>query len=105
MRQEQSFAADGKPPPEYVFTTGAGTIICVSQLHNSFKRMLLNAGVTPRKFHAMRHTFATQALQRGVDVKDLQLIMGHANIQTTYGYIAVDMEAKRRAIERMGVMI
>jgi site-specific recombinase XerD len=67
--------------------------------------MLLNAGVTPRKFHAMRHTFATQALQRGVDVKDLQLIMGHANIQTTYGYIAVDMEAKRRAIERMGVMI
>ena len=89
----------------FVFTTRTGALITASQLHQSFVRMLEEAGVEPRKFHAIRHTFATQALQRGVDIKELQLLMGHSDLHTTYGYVSVDLEAKKRAIEKMGEMM
>lgn len=105
--REQQCMLFGSPndTPEYLFTTCTGALITASQLYVSFTRMLRNAGVEPRKFHAIRHTFATQALQRGVDIKELQLIMGHADLHTTYGYVTVDLDAKKRAIEKMGRML
>jgi integrase len=42
-----------------------------------------NAGVQYRKFHAIRHTFATRALELGVDIKTLSEILGHANVSIT----------------------
>ena len=58
-----------------------------------------------RKFHAIRHTFATEAIHRGMDMKDLQMLMGHADVQTTYIYVQSDNDAKRSAIDKMGELI
>jgi integrase/recombinase XerD len=37
--------------------------------------------------HKWRHTFATQMLQSGVDIKSLQTLLGHKNIATTEKYL------------------
>jgi integrase len=41
-------------------------------------------------FHACRHTFATRAVQAGVNIRVIQKLMGHKTIQTTLRYAHVD---------------
>ena len=48
-----------------------------------FKKILNSAGVKERKFHAIRHTFATRALEAGVDIKTLSEILGHSSAVIT----------------------
>ena len=70
-----------------------------------FKRILAIAGVKDRKFHAIRHTFATRALELGVDIKTLSEILGHANVSTTLNIYAHSLfEQKKNAIERLNKM-
>ena len=41
------------------------------------------AGIKPFCMHALRHTFATRCIERGVNPKSLQKILGHAQLSTT----------------------
>lgn len=70
-----------------------------------FKRILAAAGVKSRKFHAVRHTFATRALELGVDIKTLSEILGHANVSTTLNIYAHSLlEQKKNAMDRLNNM-
>ena len=46
----------------------------VARIH---KRILRDAGLEDCRFHDLRHTFATVALQNGVDIKTLSGMLGH----------------------------
>ncbi|WP_341540169.1 site-specific integrase [Hydrogenispora ethanolica] len=70
-----------------------------------YKKVLANAGVKDRKFHAIRHTFATRALELGVDIKTLSEILGHSNVSITLNIYAHSlMEQKRIAIDKLNEM-
>jgi len=70
-----------------------------------FKRILSSAGVKDRKFHAIRHTFATRALELGVDIKTLSEILGHSNVIITLNVYAHSlMEQKKIAIGKLNEM-
>lgn len=67
-----------------------------------YKRILEEAGVKYRKFHTIRHTFATRALELGVDIKTLSDILGHANVSITLNIYAHSlMEQKKIAIDKL----
>lgn len=70
-----------------------------------YKRILKEAGIKDRKFHAIRHTFATRALEVGVDIKTLSEILGHSNVTITLNIYAHSlMEQKKAAIEKLNLM-
>ena len=58
------------------------------------------------RFHELRHTFATLAIQQGVDVKTVSNILGHYSAGftlDTYAHVTGDM--RREAADRMGGFI
>ena len=70
-----------------------------------YKKVLAAAGVKDRKFHTIRHTFATRALELGVDIKTLSEILGHSSVNITLNvYTHSLMEQKKVAIEKFNEM-
>jgi integrase/recombinase XerD len=57
------------------------------------------AGLSP---HVMRHTFLSHALKRGVDLRTLQALAGHKNIETTARYLHPDAEMLSAAVNKLG---
>ena len=58
------------------------------------------AGIERFCMHALRHTYATRAVERGVDYKTLQQLLGHASLQTTMDTcVHVTNESMRIAVE------
>lgn len=66
--------------------------ISVSAVHRLVKKALLQAGLDPDQFsaHKLRHTAATMMLSGGVDVKTVQEVLGHENLNTTQIYTHIE---------------
>lgn len=65
-----------------------------------FAAFLKKNGLAARNFHALRHSFATRCVERGMDAKALSEILGHSNVRTTLQlYVHPGMEQKRAGME------
>ncbi len=85
--------------------SGTNTPIDPRTYQKLYKKLLLSTGVKYRKFHALRHTFATRALELGVDIKTLSEMLGHSNVSITLNVYAHSlMEQKIIAMEKLNEM-
>lgn len=67
-------------------------------MYERMKCLLKQAGLPEIRFHDLRHTFATNALAHGMDVKTLSTILGHVSSATTLNtYSHITDEMRRRA--------
>ncbi len=64
-----------------------------------FHQLYKTAGIAGASSHSGRRTFITSLAAKGVSVRVLASLAGHANISTTQFYIDVNDEMKRRAVE------
>lgn len=63
---------------------------------NKFNKYLETAGIEHKKFHSLRHTFATNCINSGVDIKSLSEILGHSDVKITLNrYVHPTLETKR----------
>ena len=75
----------------------------VRSYQRSFELLLNKLKIQHRGFHSLRHTFATRALECGMDVKTLSEILGHADASITLKRYARSMlEHKREMMNRVG---
>lgn len=59
------------------------------------------AGIKHISMHSLRHTYATRAIERGVNPKALQTLLGHASLQTTMDtYVHVTDDSKELAVRQ-----
>ena len=88
---------------EYVFPSPTGEIMEPDSARKMLKRVLQRAGSDELRFHDLRHTFATLALQNGVDVKTLSGILGHYSAGFTLDtYAHVTTQMQEEAANKMG---
>ncbi len=75
--------------------------ISVSAVHRMIKKYLLMAGLDANNFsaHKLRHTAATMMLSGGVDVKTVQEVLGHENLNTTQIYTHIENTELKIAAE------
>ena len=87
---------------EYVFPSPTGGPISPDSVLHMLQRVLKRAGLERVRFHDLRHTFATLALQNGVDVKTVSGMLGHYSAGFTLDtYAHVTTAAQRTAANTM----
>ncbi len=81
----------GVPGPDRVLFPGyRGRHLSARQISRLFKEAARAAGITkPVTLHTLRHSFATHLLERGVDIRVIQALLGHTKLTTTARYASV----------------
>ena len=102
--QNENIIKWGKSYKNYnmVFAREDGNYIDPATFRDKYLKILSDAGLRHFKFHALRHTFATRALEAGVEIKVVSKILGHASIQITLDtYMHVLPQLQSEAMDRI----
>ncbi len=95
--------SDHKPQADEraIFLNKFGTRISVRSIDRTFQGYLQKSGlvgkITP---HTIRHTIATHWLEKGMDLKTIQVLLGHSSLATTTIYTQVSSRLKREVYDK-----
>ena len=90
----------------WVFPSATGGPISPDSVLHMLHRVLKRAGLPKVRFHDLRHTFATLALQNGVDIKTVSGMLGHFSAGFTLDtYAHVTTSAQKAAANTMGKLL
>lgn len=89
---------------DYVIATKEGNPMLVRVLEQTFSRICKENLIGYKGVHALRHTFGSVLVKKGVDIKVISEILGHSTVQFTYDrYIHVINEMKAEAVNLIHV--
>lgn len=111
LRAASAYLADGRPEllskrgfsnkEEALFISARGSRMSAASLRYRFEKLARSCGlsshVTP---HVMRHTFATDLLAGGADLRSVQELLGHAQLATTQIYTHLTPERLQCALRQ-----
>ena len=81
------------------------TCIDAKNLQKTWKKTLLSNNIPYRKFHDLRHTFATLILSHGADLVTLKELLGHSSIKITEIYLDALPKTKKEIIEKIDLIL
>lgn len=82
-----------------LFPSITGTYMDDKNLRRSWERALKAAGVDYKKFHSLRHTYATKLFENGTSILTVSKLLGHSSIKTTEIYTHVLDNIKTKEVE------
>jgi len=86
------------------FLTNTSKYIEPRVYQRHFKTYLEACEIKDNNFHTLRHTFATMAISKAVDIKTLSVLLGHADVSFTMKtYVHPNLEHKRTQIEKLAI--
>ena len=85
------------------FLTGANEVYIEPRVYqNYYKNLLKNCKIKEYNFHILRHTFATNCIDVGMDIKSLSEILGHATVDITLNrYVHSSRKMKEKYLEKI----
>ena len=90
----------------YVLSTRKGGMVGTREYQKTYQRILAKLDIPYKNFHSLRHTFATRAVEMGMDVKTLSEILGHKNpMITLQRYTHSLISYKTEMMNKMGKML
>lgn len=98
-------AAKKHSKSEY-FVSNGQSAVSIRSYQRSFQALLKKLSIPHQGFHALRHTFATRAVECGMDVKTLSEILGHKNVSVTLNrYVHSLSEHKQAMMNKVGRLL
>ena len=91
---------------DFILSTRTGGIVGTRAYQKTYERILKKLNIPYKNFHSLRHTFATRAIEMGMDVKTLSEILGHKNpVITLQRYTHSMLSYKTEMMNKMGKML
>ena len=88
-------------PVSALFVSVRGNAMSADSLRKVFKRRAAQAGLDPSLHpHDLRHSFATDMLEGGADLRSVQEMLGHASLSTTQVYTHLSLEHMRDTMKQ-----
>lgn len=103
LRALQDYQKSHHIHSDYVDCNDKGELLSQQTLPKILKAILKAADVPYRSVHSFRHTFATNLIQAGVDVKVVSQLLGHSSVKITYDtYVHMVVDRAIEAVKRIG---
>ena len=98
-------AVSGLPQDAYILTGRTDKPMEPRTYQYYFEAVLRRCGIRKRCYHTLRHTYATRCIEKGIDIKSVSEMLGHADITTTLRlYVHPSMDSKRCAIQKISFL-
>lgn len=75
------------------------------ELRRQFEQALRRANIKGASFHTLRHSFASHAVMRGIDIVTVSRLLGHSTIQMTMRYAKISRDHAEKAISALDEVI
>ena len=99
------FLSDFYSDQDYLFLSKQGNFIDASNFEKSWYSFLKRCGIKHKKFHALRHTYATKQFENGIPALTVSKLLGHSSIEITLNtYTHVSEENKSKSIDTLSIL-
>jgi integrase len=90
---------------DYIFLSQQGNLINAGNLDKTWSKFLNDLNIPHKKFHALRHTYATKQFENGIPLKTVSMLLGHSSIEITANiYTHVLKKEKEKSVDLLSTI-